>query len=93
VPMSPVGPKHLFHFIIRYEGEGIIDANVAKFAKALSQEAVSNHSGYSFPPTVCQSPDPLQRTNGTNGFPIPAPSMPPADAPKSMPAPSGWRVP
>ena len=26
-------PKHLFHFIIRYEGAGIVDANLAKFAK------------------------------------------------------------
>src|SRR5207249_2723742 len=24
-------PKHLFHFIIRYEGDGVIDANVVEF--------------------------------------------------------------
>jgi hypothetical protein len=28
-------PKHLFHFIIRYEGEGLIDSNVVKFTKAM----------------------------------------------------------
>ena len=38
VPYPPAAPKHLFHFIIRYEGEGIIDANVVKFAKALSEQ-------------------------------------------------------
>src|SRR5262245_1458572 len=28
-------PKHLFHFIIRYEGDGLIDANLASLAKSL----------------------------------------------------------
>src|SRR5262249_3724366 len=28
-------PKHLFHFIIRYEGEGIIDSTVADVLKAI----------------------------------------------------------
>jgi len=33
----PVGqPKHLFHFIIRYEGEGIIDSNVAELYKSMN---------------------------------------------------------
>jgi hypothetical protein len=34
-PVAPPvkAPKHLFHFIIRYEGEGIIDDNVVKFTK------------------------------------------------------------
>lgn len=31
-PVKP--PKHLFHFLIRYEGDGIIDDNVVKFMKA-----------------------------------------------------------
>jgi hypothetical protein len=36
----PVGkPKHLFHFIIRYEGEGIIDSNVVKFMKAQNEQS------------------------------------------------------
>src|SRR5262249_5950521 len=29
-------PKHLFHFIIRYEGEGVIDNNVAKVMEGFS---------------------------------------------------------
>jgi hypothetical protein len=34
VPPPARQPKHLFHFIIRYEGAGIIDSNVVKFMKA-----------------------------------------------------------
>jgi hypothetical protein len=33
VPAAVKPPKHLFHFIIRYEGEGIVDDNVVKFMK------------------------------------------------------------
>jgi hypothetical protein len=33
VPAPVRPPKHLFHFIIRYEGEGIIDENVVKWWK------------------------------------------------------------
>jgi hypothetical protein len=33
VPRAGQQPKHLFHFIIRYEGEGIIDANVVEMLK------------------------------------------------------------
>jgi hypothetical protein len=42
VPAAPALPKHLFHFIIRYEGDGIIDANVVKFARAMNQENKSS---------------------------------------------------
>src|SRR5438309_2051545 len=34
VPAASRAPKHLFHFIIRYEGEGIVDGNVADVLKA-----------------------------------------------------------
>lgn len=37
VPSAVKPPKHLFHFIIRYEGEGIIDDNVVKFMKLQGQ--------------------------------------------------------
>ncbi|HEY7156813.1 MAG TPA: hypothetical protein VH575_22785 [Gemmataceae bacterium] len=37
VPAPVKAPKHLFHFIIRYEGDGIIDDNVVKFMKAQLQ--------------------------------------------------------
>ncbi|MCI0683352.1 MAG: hypothetical protein L0Y71_14710 [Gemmataceae bacterium] len=35
IPAPMQQPKHLFHFIIRYEGDGVIDANVSTLAKAL----------------------------------------------------------
>jgi hypothetical protein len=38
VPPPARQPKHLFHFIIRYEGAGIIDSNVVKFMKAQSEQ-------------------------------------------------------
>lgn len=37
VPAQTKPPKHLFHFIIRYEGEGIIDDSVVKAMKAYTQ--------------------------------------------------------
>jgi hypothetical protein len=41
VPAAVKPPKHLFHFIIRYEGDGIIDDNVVKLMKAQLQGAKS----------------------------------------------------
>jgi hypothetical protein len=35
VPAQAKQPKHLFHFIIRYEGDGVIDSNVAGVLKQL----------------------------------------------------------
>jgi hypothetical protein len=37
VPAPATRPKHLFHFIIRYEGEGIVDDNVVKAMKTQFQ--------------------------------------------------------
>ncbi len=37
VPAPVKTPKHLFHFLIRYEGEGIIDDNVVKYMKVQNQ--------------------------------------------------------
>jgi hypothetical protein len=37
VPAPAKPPKHLFHFLIRYEGEGLIDDNVVKFMKGYAQ--------------------------------------------------------
>jgi len=34
-------PKHLFHFIIRYEGDGVIDANIVDFMKAFPKDEPS----------------------------------------------------
>jgi hypothetical protein len=84
VPMAPVGPKHLFHFIIRYEGEGIIDSNVAKFTESLAkQAAAASQSNYTFPPPAPMG-DPLVPASSnaiTRGMNPPA--MPLADAPPS----------
>jgi hypothetical protein len=39
VPTAAKGPKHLFHFIIRYEGDGVIDSNIVEFTKAMQSGA------------------------------------------------------
>src|SRR5205085_7343963 len=36
VPAPASAPKHLFHFIIRYEGDGIIDESVTKMMEAVN---------------------------------------------------------
>lgn len=94
VPMAPVGPKHLFHFIIRYEGEGLIDSNVAKFTQALIQDKIaSSSSNYVFPsPPPQSSADPLQPPPPPPAFGPPAPAADPAKgtpipaAPEGLPA-------
>jgi hypothetical protein len=78
VPQAAVGPRHLFHFIIRYEGDGIIDQNVAKFAKALATaNAALSQSNYVFPPPPSPM-DPLLAVKGTAVVPQ-VPMMPLAD--------------
>jgi hypothetical protein len=37
VPAQARSPKHLFHFIIRYEGEGLVDDNIVKAMKVYNQ--------------------------------------------------------
>jgi hypothetical protein len=48
-------PKHLFHFIIRYEGDGIIDDNVVKFMKAQYQAEKSKSKNSEVAPTTVPS--------------------------------------
>jgi len=107
VPMTPVGPKHLFHFIIRYEGEGIIDSNVSKFAKSLIEANKDSMSGqsvnYAYPPMASPVASAPMTVRGTSGGipPLPtssAPQMPPADGPAPNPglppsAPSNFPTP
>jgi hypothetical protein len=86
VPYPPQAPKHLFHFIIRYEGEGIIDSNVAKFARELvraNRESSSNSSNEMPSPIVPSS----MYLRGTPQYlpPSDAPKMPLADAPVPPP--------
>jgi hypothetical protein len=96
VPFPPQAPKHLFHFIIRYEGEGIIDSSVVKFAKALSNASSISTSKDVGPPTQCPTPMPVppQYLSQPAQYGVPttpatsqrgqthgnAPVMPPADA-------------
>jgi hypothetical protein len=103
VPMTPQTPKHLFHFIIRYEGEGIVDSNVVSFAKALKDMSTD---GKSESPASAQVPTAVfngilgtsvgTSTDKVTLTPTPktgAPVMPPADATPSTPGSSGpWSV-
>jgi hypothetical protein len=58
VPAPARPPKHLFHFIIRYEGEGIIDENVVKWWKIQygPKEEKDSTTPCSPAPRACQSP-------------------------------------
>jgi hypothetical protein len=97
VPTLSQGPKHLFHFIIRYEGEGIIDSNVVKFAKALQASASSGAQTYGTPPAtsyVLQPPPPPVIYPASNPpyspYPPVAPNgYPPSNSPPMMPAADG----
>ena len=94
VPMQPKQPKHLFHFIIRYEGAGIIDENVVRFAKALSAEKTSeaSRSVVAAPPAeVVPAPGVVQSAysnlpSAPLAFPPGAPSEPGPNAPRTAPS-------
>jgi hypothetical protein len=70
--VGPVQPKHLFHFSIRYEGDGIFDANVVKFAKALHQAATNTNA-----PTANLPPPAGVITGGPPGWPMNGYFVPP----------------
>lgn len=76
VPAAVKQPKHLFHFIIRYEGEGIIDDNVVKFMK---WQAQGEKSAPTAPAPVCQ---PYAAAPGASAAP-PTPSALRSTAPGS----------
>ncbi len=89
VPAPVKPPKHLFHFLIRYEGEGIIDDNVVKYMKVQAQGEKKNTSdkeasppavtGHSYSPATSPSPVPVPPGavpvyNGSSGgTPSPSP--------------------
>jgi hypothetical protein len=85
VPPPPALPKHLFHFIIRYEGEGIIDQNVVKFAKALTGEKKSEATRSEIVPAPPPSTPIVQSGNSgitPMGSPlVPSPEMSSAGSP------------
>jgi hypothetical protein len=54
VPAARKQPKHLFHFIIRYEGEGIVDDTVAGVLKELYKKtSAEDESQEDKPKSVC----------------------------------------
>lgn len=88
VPAPEKRPKHLLHFIIRYEGAGLIDSSVVKFAKAMGGQKGKPQSSWCepLPPTppcrgsgkpekfVCP---PTELTPSPTQYPaIPAPPAP-----------------
>jgi hypothetical protein len=78
VPASGRAPKHLFHFIIRYEGEGIVDDNVVKAMALGYSKQEKNESGTG--PTTAYAPMAPQYTPPT----LPT-AEPPADAAPKAP--------
>lgn len=71
-------PKHLFHFIIRYEGDGILDANVVEFAKALQSAVKSEATTNAGPPVQavpCASPPPNNNGPTNPGVAVPPPTI------------------
>jgi hypothetical protein len=99
VPAAPQTPKHLFHFIIRYEGEGIIDSNVVKLAKAVQDKAASVSNAISYAAAVQPNATVVGAAFSPSPLSVPAPSasalntpsgppvMPPADAPSRSASP------
>jgi hypothetical protein len=92
VPAAVKPPKHLFHFIIRYEGDGIIDDNVVKFIKAQLQggKPLANLCPHSPSPVALPAP-PAVTPPGVTGAPAinvapgyPQPSSPGYTAPPYM---------
>jgi hypothetical protein len=86
-PVPPVGnkaPKHLFHFIIRYEGDGVVDDNVVKAIAA--QSGGSEEKEKSSPVTSVQySTSPPSASPPTMSVPATLPAaVPPEPLPEPM---------
>jgi hypothetical protein len=97
VPAAAKAPKHLFHFIIRYEGEGLLDSNVVEYLKlqgdASRWGAVTPAVNGSTPPMVQPAPQygtpPMAQPRPPAGPAAPAtgnPPPPPLDAQPVAPA-------
>jgi hypothetical protein len=75
VPAQARPPKHLFHFIIRYEGQGIIDDNVLKAIKTQygvsKKEAQSKETGATLTATPPSPPAPPSTAAPANTLPQP----------------------
>jgi hypothetical protein len=80
VPAPVKAPKHLFHFIIRYEGEGIIDDNVVKFMKAQYQAGKQGKDQSASPVTTGCAIGPVTSYSTTPPSPVVVPSCAPSTA-------------
>ena len=89
VPAQAKPPKHLFHFIIRYEGEGIVDDNIVKAMKdyyRVMQQAGQMTTAPAPTPDTPSAPSPPTPEPSSDEPPLasfkppvkPAPSKPPA---------------
>ena len=98
VPPQHKSPKHLFHFIIRYEGEGIIDSNVVDLFKNMYSENMAS-SGPPYAPGPVSAPPNSPIACPPAGLSVnvqplmtpptsanPAPMMPPAETGSRTPS-------
>jgi hypothetical protein len=89
VPAALPTPKHLFHFIIRYEGAGIIDSNVTKFTEALTKAGSMNgssaHWNGPMPSATLTSPPTYLAPTNSDGGPTGLHPAPVPNAPRTMP--------
>jgi hypothetical protein len=88
IPAAKQPPKHLFHFIIRYEGEGVIDSSVVGLFKAVYGDDVAKKE---VPPAgSAPTPPGLSSTPGNPPISGPTPVVPPATTPSpgTKPAPA-----
>src|ERR1051325_9222058 len=72
IPSVAQPPKHLFHFIIRYEGAGIVDSNVVKLVQLMKEAAAEKAPERVQPPTPGYSfgesiPNPPTLAAGSSG--------------------------
>jgi hypothetical protein len=109
VPAAVKPPKHLFHFIIRYEGEGIVDDNVVKlmkdYGRALKDQsdkpanAAPGSQQVSPAPSVSESLPPAAQgaisigLGSTRDLTPPTTPAPPAVVPSTTPQPSNAPAP
>jgi hypothetical protein len=91
VPSQSKPPKHLFHFIIRYEGDGFIDANVVKLYKYLYSEGAGKKDeaapSASPTPLAPDSPAPSSSTSSATLPQVPSPTAPAAPTNRRLPPP------
>jgi hypothetical protein len=84
IPAQAKAPKHLFHFIVRYEGEGIIDDSVVKVMKSYFQ--AEKKASAAATPVTAYGAAPAAPVAGSPA-PVCLPAAPPADYVTPYPSP------